>query len=124
MERPALGRLIARGVWGGDVRPYYESMAAVRELPPNGTVVDCPCGAGPALREVPPDGSIRYLGADLSPAMLRRVRRRAERRGLRTVEFHRADAAELPFDSDSADLFLSYWGLHCFADPPGALREA
>lgn len=34
-----------------------------------------------------------------------------------------ADAADLPLPSDSADLFLSFWGIHCFNDPPAALAE-
>jgi hypothetical protein len=29
MERPRLGRLIARAVWGGDLTLYYESMSAI-----------------------------------------------------------------------------------------------
>lgn len=124
MERPRLGRLIARAVWGGDSKRYYESMAAVKELPAGGTVVDCPCGAGPALRGVPAGDSIRYVAADLSPSMIRRARKRAEARHLGNVEFVHADASELPLPSTSADLFLSYWGLHCFQDPQGALAEA
>lgn len=35
-----------------------------------------------------------------------------------------ADATAVPLPDDSADLFLSYWGLHCFSDPPAALAEA
>jgi ubiquinone/menaquinone biosynthesis C-methylase UbiE len=124
MERPRLSSRISRLVWGGDTKPYYESMAAVGEVPAGSTVVDCPCGAGPALRAVPTDGSIRYVGADLSPSMLRRVRKRAAARGLTKAEFIEADAAELPLPSASADLFLSFWGLHCFADPAAALAEA
>lgn len=124
MERPRLSRLIARVVWGGDVRPYYESMAAVTEAPSGGTIVDCPCGAGPALRALPPEKDIRYLAVDLSPAMLRRIRERIDRRGLHQVETARADATEIPLPDDCADLFLSHWGLHCFADPAAALAEA
>lgn len=125
MERPHLSRLIGRVVWGGDSKPYYESMAAVTEVPDGGMVVDCPCGAGPALRGLVGTGrSIRYVAADLSPSMLRRARRRAESRGLTDVEFVKADASDLPLPSASADLFLSYWGLHCFSDPAAALAEA
>jgi ubiquinone/menaquinone biosynthesis C-methylase UbiE len=124
MERPRLGRLVGRLVWGGDPARYYESMAAVGEVPAGGTVVDCPCGAGPALRAVPADGSVRYVGADLSPAMLRRARRRAAERGLVGVELLTADACDLPLPDGSADLFVSFWGLHCFEDPSSALAEA
>lgn len=124
MERPRIGRLVARLVWGGDSSHYYASMASLGEVPAGGTVVDCPCGAGPALRALPRGSGLRYLAVDLSPAMLRRARRRAEARAVEGIEFIEADAANLPIDSDSADLFLSFWGLHCYTDPDGALREA
>jgi SAM-dependent methyltransferase len=124
MERPRLSRRIGRLIWGGDTGPYYESMAAVAEVPAGGTIVDCPCGAGPALRALRPDAGVRYVAADLSPSMLRRARNRAESRGLSGIEFVRAEATSLPLEGSSADLFLSYWGLHCFPDPRGALSEA
>lgn len=124
MERPSLSRAISRVLWGGDSGRYYESMGAVAEVPEGGTVVDCPCGAGPAFRAVPAGGSIRYLAADLSPSMLRRARERARTRGLIGIEIVEAEATDLPFPSGSADLFLSFWGLHCYDDPGGALIEA
>ncbi|HEX9968050.1 MAG TPA: hypothetical protein VGB06_08895, partial [Solirubrobacterales bacterium] len=62
MERPWLGRPIARIFWGGDARRYYESMGVIGELPAGSTVVDCPVGAGPALRALPVDGRVRYVG--------------------------------------------------------------
>jgi SAM-dependent methyltransferase len=124
MERPRLGRLIALTVWGGDSRAYYESMDAVGEVPEGGTIVDCPCGAGPAFRALPRGRSVRYVAADLSPSMLQRARKRAAARDLGGIEFLQADATDLPLASQSADLFLSFWGLHCFADPRTALAEA
>lgn len=124
MERPRLSRLISRVVWGGDSKPYYDSMGAVAEVADDGTIVDCPCGAGPALRALRPDAEVRYVGADRSPSMLRRARKRAASRGLGGVEFVEADATDLPLPTDSADLFLAFWGLHCFDDPPAALAEA
>jgi len=123
MERPWLGSRIARVVWGGDTRIYYESMAAAAEVPDGGTIVDCPCGAGPALRAVPAGRDVRYMGVDLSPAMLRRARRQAVARGLANTEFFAADATAIPLPSASADLLFSYWGLHCFADPRAATIE-
>src|SRR4029077_21129862 len=85
MERPWLSRAISRIFWGGDSRPYYESMAAIGEVADGGLIVDCPCGAGPAFRALDPEARVRYLAADLSPSMLRRARRRAEKRSLSTV---------------------------------------
>lgn len=96
MERPRLSRVIARAVWGGDSKPYYEGMKAIGDLPDGSTVVDCPCGAGPALRAVPPGSELRYVAVDLSPSMLRRARKRAEARQLADVEFIEADARPTP----------------------------
>jgi SAM-dependent methyltransferase len=124
MDRPQLSRPLGRLVWGGDSSRYYESMGALAELPAGATAVDCPCGAGPALRALPADGRLRYVGVDLSPAMLARARRRAARRGLTGVELVEASATAIPLPDSSADLFLSFWGLHCFDDAAAALAEA
>jgi SAM-dependent methyltransferase len=124
MERPALARRISRLVWGGNISRYYESMAVVGDVAQGGTIVDCPCGAGAAFSLAPPREDTGYVAVDLSPSMLARARSRAQARGLRNVEFIRAEAADVPLRSDSADLFLSYWGLHCFPDPEAAICEA
>ncbi|MGN6275509.1 MAG: class I SAM-dependent methyltransferase [Solirubrobacterales bacterium] len=124
MEHPRLSRLVARIVWGANVRPYYESMTAVAGVPSGGTVVDCPCGAGPALRVLSPEQEAHFLAIDLSPSMLGRARRRAQSRGLTQVELIHADASKIPLPDASADLFLSYWGLHCFDERAAALAEA
>jgi ubiquinone/menaquinone biosynthesis C-methylase UbiE len=123
MERPRINRVVAGLLWGGSTRTYYESMAAIGRIPRGGTVVDCPCGAGPAFRALEPGAGVRYVAADLSPAMLRRARTRAEKRGLSEVEFVEAKAEDLPLDTDSADLFLCYWGIHVFPDPQAAVAE-
>ncbi len=123
MERPWLARRVSRLVWGGDLRPYYASMEALAGVRDGATVVDCPCGAGPALRALPRDRQVRYLAVDLSPSMLGRARRRAERRGVETVEFVESGADNIPVATGSVDLFLSFWGLHCYDDPAAALAE-
>jgi SAM-dependent methyltransferase len=56
--------------------------------------------------------------------MLLRARKRAQARELTSVEFVEGNATDLPMPPGSADLFLSYWGLHCFDDPAAALAEA
>lgn len=122
MERPWLSRRISQIVWGGDPQPYYALMEAAGGVPSGGAVVDCPCGAGPVLRAIPP--GVAYVGVDLSAAMLGRARKRAAGRGLTGAEFVEADAATTPLPTGHADLFFSFWGLHCFADPAAALQEA
>ncbi len=124
MERPRLARLISRLVWGGDLRPYYESMGALAEVRAGGTVVDCPCGAGPAFRAVPRGRELRYVAVDLSPAMLDRARRRAHDREIEGAEFLQASAESVPLPDACADLLLSFWGLHCYDDPAAAIAEA
>jgi ubiquinone/menaquinone biosynthesis C-methylase UbiE len=123
MERPRLSRAIGLAVWGGDSKQYYESMGAVAEVADGGTIVDCPCGAGPALRALAPNAAVRYVAVDFSPAMLRRAKARAKARGLSDVEFVEGSAMAIPMPSASADLFLSLWGLHCFEDPAAAMTE-
>jgi len=124
MERPRISRIVSRTVFGGATAPYYESMGSVSEVPDGGLLVDCPCGAGPVLRALPRYRGLRYVGVDLSPSMLRRARKRSATRRLDGIELIESDATEIPVATGSADLFLSYWGLHCFPDPPAALAEA
>lgn len=123
MEHEPVSRLIARIVWGADIRAYYASMCVVDEVPPGGVIVDAPCGAGVAFRALRAEQDVRYLAVDLSPAMLRRARRRARKLGLPQIEFFEADARAVPVVDAGADLFLSYFGLHCFDDPPVAAGE-
>jgi SAM-dependent methyltransferase len=122
--RERLSQLIARFAWHSDVRPFYASMAAIPAAPDGSTIVDAPCGSGVALRALRPEQRVRYLGYDLSADMLRRASRHVQKLGLEQVELACADTESLPREDGSADLFLSYFGLHCLPDPAAALREA
>jgi ubiquinone/menaquinone biosynthesis C-methylase UbiE len=124
MERPWLGRAVGIVLWGGDAKPYYESMKVVRELPAGAMVVDAPCGAGAAFPALSPGQHLRYVALDLSPLMLERARARAHALGLDQIEFVEGDAERIPLEDRSVDLFLSYWGLHCVPHPDVAIREA
>jgi SAM-dependent methyltransferase len=124
IDRERLSRLISALVWGADSRPFYASMGAIAEVRDRGLIVDAPCGAGVAFRALRPSQQVRYLALDLSPRMLERARRRAARLGLGQIEFVEGDAGSVPVEDATTDLFLSYWGLHCFPHPAGALAEA
>jgi ubiquinone/menaquinone biosynthesis C-methylase UbiE len=50
-------------------------MGVVSGVVDGATIIDCPCGAGPALRALPVGASVRYVAADLSSSMLRRARK-------------------------------------------------
>ena len=119
MEREWLARPISRLVWAADVQPLYASFDAIAEVPDGGVVVDAPCGSGIALRGLPPERNVRYLAVDISRRMLERT----AARGYRQVECVQADATGLPVEHASVDLFLSNFGLHCFADPRAAVEE-
>jgi SAM-dependent methyltransferase len=124
MEHEAVSRRVARAVWGGDIRPFYASMEEIGRVPDGGTVADVPCGAGAAFRGLRREQEVNYLAVDLSEAMLERARTLAAERGLDQITFLEGDAEALPLEDGSLDLFLSYWGLHCFADPVRAIDEA
>jgi SAM-dependent methyltransferase len=123
MERPWLARLVGLALWGGDPKPYYDSMRAIGELPEGAVVADAPCGAGAAFVALSPRQRLRYLALDLSPLMLERARQRARAFGLDQIELVEGDAERIPLESGSVDLFLSYWGLHCMPHPEAAVRE-
>jgi SAM-dependent methyltransferase len=124
MEHEPVGRAIARVVWRSDIEPFYRGLRELARERDGTTVIDVPCGSGIALRFLRPDQRLRYLAGDLSESMLERTRHKVARRGLDQVEVRRADATALPYEDAGTDLFLSWWGLHCFADPERAVREA
>lgn len=123
MERPWLGRAVGMALWGGDSKPFYDSLQAIGQLPEGAIVADAPCGGGVAFAALSSSQSIRYLALDLSPLMLERARQRARAIGLPQIAFIEGDAERLPLANGSIDLFLSYWGLHCMPHPDAAVRE-
>ena len=123
-------RLLARTAgtigFGTDFAGMYDAIAAIRDLPAGATVLDVPCGGGVALSGLVGAAEVRYLAADIAPAMLLRTRRTARRLGPgidARVETLEADVARLPLEDRSVDLCLSLAGLHCFPDPRAALHE-
>ena len=108
-RHPALLREHGRGRRGGGRRRRSSTAPAAPGRP------CAPCDPG---------ASVRYVAADLSPAMLRRARRRAEKRGLGAgSSSSRRRPKTCRSRTASADLFLSYWGLHCYPDPAGGDRR-
>jgi ubiquinone/menaquinone biosynthesis C-methylase UbiE len=122
VERPALGGALWRIGMGSDLGRLYAAAEEVGRLPDGSAVLDIPCGGGVALRGMRPGQRIRYVAADIAPAMLERTRRAAERRGLE-VELREADAGDLPFAAGEFDLAVCFTSLHCFPDPARAVKE-
>ncbi|MFB9892506.1 class I SAM-dependent methyltransferase [Planobispora takensis] len=123
VEHERIGMAGGRLLWGADLRRFYRGIEELRTLADGGRVLDVPCGGGVAFRGLPGEGSHRYVALDLSPVMVGRARANAARHGLRDIVLLRGDVTALPHPAGSFDLCLSYFGLHCFPDPPAALAE-
>jgi ubiquinone/menaquinone biosynthesis C-methylase UbiE len=123
VERERLARVGGRLVWGTDARRLYERVRVIGEMADGSAILDVPCGGGLAFRALRPEQRVRYVAADISPGMLRRARRVADRRGLQQVELVEADITSLPFDEASFDLCVCFNSLHCFDEPRRALEE-
>lgn len=123
VKHKPLARTAGRLLWGADIRRFYAEIDRLGALPSGSAVLDLPCGGGVAFRGIARGAGLRYVGADVSPTMLRRARAEAERCGLSEVELVEADAEALPFEPGEFDLCLSFNGLHCFSNPERALAE-
>jgi SAM-dependent methyltransferase len=123
VEHEHVAGVLGRLIWGTDTAAFYRDIARLAELPSGTSVLDIPCGGGVAFRGLRREQELNYVAADLSRVMLKRARAEADRRGIHWIEFVEADVEALPFDERSFDLVVSYTGLHCFPDPPAAIRE-
>ncbi|MCH1866151.1 class I SAM-dependent methyltransferase [Nocardioides sp. CFH 31398] len=124
VNHPAFGAPFWRVGFGSDQRLLHETVGSLSSLPAGSRVLDVPCGGGIALRGLRPDQGLDYVAADISPAMLERARRAAERLGVTDqVTFRETDVADLPDDDASYDRVLSLTGIHCFPEPREAVVE-
>ncbi|MCW2830777.1 MAG: hypothetical protein JWP31_1469 [Aeromicrobium sp.] len=126
-DRISGGSRLGRAVWklgmGSDLALLHRTAGdELAVLPDGASVLDLPCGGGVALRDVPPGSRLRYVAADISPAMLDRARAEAERCGI-DVELTEADVHELAFADGTFELVLAFTSLHCFPQPRAAVRE-
>ena len=86
----------------------------------HGRLLEVAIGTGRSLEFYAPD--VELTGVDLSPAMLRRARRRAKELEL-TPTFTVADAEHLPFPDASFDTVVCVLGLCSIPRPEIAVRE-
>ena len=122
IEHRVLAWLVGKLGWGTSFAPLYRSLAGLRDLPANLTILDACCGAGLALHWLDP--SIRrYIGIDNSPTMLDRARQTAARRGFSAADLQLADVEAIPLPDGAADVALLYNALHAVPNPQAALRE-
>jgi ubiquinone/menaquinone biosynthesis C-methylase UbiE len=99
---------------------------AMSNLKPGEVVLDIGSGGGLdaflAAGKVGPTG--RVIGVDMTPAMLERARKSAERSGITNVEFRQGYAEELPVEDSSVDVILSNCVINLTEDKGHVFREA
>lgn len=120
MGSPRVAARFGRVVMGADVGRIYRAMTVVAEMPDGSAILDVPCGGGAAMSRMRPGQRVRYVGVDVSAAMLDRARRRV---GGRDVELVEASIDRLPFADAEFDLCVCFNGLHCVPDPGAAVAE-
>jgi SAM-dependent methyltransferase len=123
IERPWLARLVLGLMWGVDPRPFYRNLDAIAELPDGATILDVPCGGGVAFRGLRPAQRACWVSVDIEPAMLERAQRRAGRHPNVDVQLIEGDMYRLTLDDGTADMCVTYGGLHCVGRPQAALAE-
>jgi ubiquinone/menaquinone biosynthesis C-methylase UbiE len=79
------------------------------------------CGIGTGLDVPMLPAAARYIGIDLTSAMLQRARRRITDN---TIQLHQGDVMQLPYADTSFDTVLMHLILAVVPEPPRALAEA
>lgn len=103
--------------------PVAEDLIAVADIGTGERVLDVACGTGVVTRlAAERAGSAgRVAGLDANPGMLAVAR--SETPSALPVDWHEANAEEIPLPDDSFDVVLCQMGLQFMANKLGALRE-
>jgi SAM-dependent methyltransferase len=111
---------------GADMGLGCGNPRAIASLRDGEVVVDLGAGGGfdcfLAAREVGEGG--RVIGIDMTPEMLSKARRNAERSGFRNVEFRLGEIEHLPVPDGIADVIISNCVINLSPDKPQVFREA
>lgn len=95
-------------------------------LQPGQTVLDLGSGAGLdcllAAQKVGPEG--RVIGVDMTPEMIERAQKNAQRVNTTNVEFRQGYLEELPVDSSSVDVIISNCVINLSPDKEKVFNEA
>lgn len=107
-----------------DHAAWREDCGAMAALVPGPRVLDLGIGPGTGVLEMwRSDPARRHVGLDVSAAMLRRARARADALGL-ALPLVRADVLHLPFRSGALDGVTGHSILYLLDDADGTLAEA
>ena len=99
---------------------------ALASLKTGETVVDLGSGGGfdcfLAAKQVGQSGQV--IGVDMTPEMITKVRKNADKTGTKNVEFRLGEIEHLPVADNSADLIMSNCVINLSPDKPQVYREA
>ena len=99
---------------------------ALASLKPGETVVDLGSGGGfdcfLAADRVGDDG--RVIGVDMTPDMVAKARKNAEKVKAKNVEFRLGEIEHLPVADNSADIIISNCVINLSPDKPGVYKDA
>ncbi|ADJ14749.1 arsenite methyltransferase [Halalkalicoccus jeotgali] len=99
---------------------------AIADLRPGETVLDLGSGGGfdcfLAARRVGPEG--RVIGVDMTPEMVEKARKNAEKNDAGTVSFRLGEIEHLPVADESVDAIVSNCVINLSADKPRVFAEA
>lgn len=111
---------------GADLGLGCGNPTALASLKKGETVVDLGSGAGIdcflASKKIGKSGKV--IGVDMTPEMLERARRNAERGGFTNVEFRLGEIENLPIADNSADIIISNCVINLSPDKGRVFEEA
>ena len=104
--------------------PFAADLVQRLTADPGGAVLEIACGSGLVTRRLREhlSGSVRLVAVDLSKAMLDYARAKLTAR--QDIEWHEADALELPFDDSEFAAIVCGFGIMFMPDRAAALSEA
>jgi len=117
-----------RPLWTGGVlgqaEQFLEREVLPQYCPPSAAVIDLGCGTGANLERILRAGIpiSRYVGLDISPAMLQRARQKFS--SPKNAEFYIGDIERLSFGDNSFDFALSTWAMKHVPQVELAVAEA
>ena len=117
---------IASVIEGANLGLGCGNPVALASLKPGETVVDLGSGAGfdcfLAARQVGESGQV--IGVDMTPEMISKARKNAEKMGAKNVEFRLGEIEHLPVADNGADLIMSNCVINLSPDKLKVYREA
>lgn len=110
----------------GEIALGCGNPVALAGLRPGEVVLDIGSGGGIdaflAARRVAPNGKV--IGVDMTPAMLQRARKAAQKAGITNVTFRHGHAEKLPVEDNTVDVILSNCVINLCEDKGQVFREA